>query len=265
MLPMHGRSLISALSALSVAVLCAGCPSEEDDVAPPLPAEILVGPEVPRTGDDLVLTIAPSTDTEGDFERYEISWRRNGQEIADLVDLLEVSADHTSKGEAWSVWVTAVHTRGESTTFVEVVIANTPPTPPAVAIEPAEPNPGQDDLRCLIVTEGEDADADPLTYLMGWRVDGDPFKDTETSTHDGDTVPAEDVEALQTWSCSVASSDGTDASAEAVASLSIGEGRTWVADFSLPDVNETSATFGLAVSPRDYLKKVSGWYFGHST
>jgi len=35
--------------------------------------------------------------------------------------------------------------------------------------------------------------------------------------------------------------------------------------FELVDVNETSATFDTPVSPRDYLQRVSGWYFGHAT
>lgn len=36
-------------------------------------------------------------------------------------------------------------------------------------------------------------------------------------------------------------------------------------DFALEDVNPTSATFGMAVSPRDYIGKVTGWYFGHAS
>jgi hypothetical protein len=36
-------------------------------------------------------------------------------------------------------------------------------------------------------------------------------------------------------------------------------------DFSLPDVNPNSATSEEQVSPRDYLGKVSAWYFGHAT
>ncbi|HVP39107.1 MAG TPA: hypothetical protein VMS93_07995 [Candidatus Saccharimonadales bacterium] len=36
-------------------------------------------------------------------------------------------------------------------------------------------------------------------------------------------------------------------------------------DFSLTDVNPGSASFNRPVSPRMYLGKVSGWYFGHST
>ena len=38
-----------------------------------------------------------------------------------------------------------------------------------------------------------------------------------------------------------------------------------VADFGLVDVNSTSESFGETVSPRDYIGKVSGYYFGHST
>ena len=38
-----------------------------------------------------------------------------------------------------------------------------------------------------------------------------------------------------------------------------------VPDFSLIDVNSTSSTYQQVVSPRDYLKQVSGWYFGHAT
>jgi len=36
-------------------------------------------------------------------------------------------------------------------------------------------------------------------------------------------------------------------------------------DFHLTDLNDTSSTSGLAVSPRDYLEEVSAWYFGHAT
>ena len=36
-------------------------------------------------------------------------------------------------------------------------------------------------------------------------------------------------------------------------------------DFSLVDLNPTSPTFGAAMSPRDELQKVSGWYFTHAS
>lgn len=36
-------------------------------------------------------------------------------------------------------------------------------------------------------------------------------------------------------------------------------------DFAALDVNTTSPRAGQQVSPRDYLEKVSAWYFGHAT
>ncbi|MAF26909.1 MAG: hypothetical protein QF819_09505 [Gemmatimonadota bacterium] len=36
-------------------------------------------------------------------------------------------------------------------------------------------------------------------------------------------------------------------------------------DFALADQNPTSSTAGEAVSPRDHLDRVSGWYFGSAT
>ena len=36
-------------------------------------------------------------------------------------------------------------------------------------------------------------------------------------------------------------------------------------DFSLVDVNETSASYNQSISPRDYTGQTSAWYFGHST
>ena len=36
-------------------------------------------------------------------------------------------------------------------------------------------------------------------------------------------------------------------------------------DFSLADVNASSASYSTTVSPRDHLGEVSAWYFGHAT
>jgi hypothetical protein len=38
-----------------------------------------------------------------------------------------------------------------------------------------------------------------------------------------------------------------------------------VSDFALVDLNPNSATYEDAVSPRDYLQQVSGWYFTYAT
>lgn len=38
-----------------------------------------------------------------------------------------------------------------------------------------------------------------------------------------------------------------------------------LSDFSLTDQNETSATYGQAISPSDYRGMATAWYFGHAT
>gem|GEM_PF-3123140 len=43
------------------------------------------------------------------------------------------------------------------------------------------------------------------------------------------------------------------------------EPRTPESDFRLLDVNTASPTYNTEVSPRDYIGKVSGWYFGRAT
>ncbi|MBK7672794.1 MAG: hypothetical protein IPJ24_15625 [bacterium] len=42
-------------------------------------------------------------------------------------------------------------------------------------------------------------------------------------------------------------------------------GTSAVPDFAVLDVNPASPTGAQVVSPRDYLQKVSAWYFGHAT
>jgi len=42
-------------------------------------------------------------------------------------------------------------------------------------------------------------------------------------------------------------------------------GDSAMSDFSLVDVNPNSITSGQEVSPRQFLGKISAWYFGHAT
>ena len=50
---------------------------------------------------------------------------------------------------------------------------------------------------------------------------------------------------------------------ETLSAVEIGEGEAVaMPDFTLTDVNTGSATANQGVSPRDYLRHVTGWYFG---
>jgi hypothetical protein len=48
--------------------------------------------------------------------------------------------------------------------------------------------------------------------------------------------------------------------------LDIAEGEgTAAPDFAIVDLNANSDSYQQAVSPRDYLQQVSGWYFTYAT
>lgn len=49
------------------------------------------------------------------------------------------------------------------------------------------------------------------------------------------------------------------------AAPTVGSDPQMAPDFALEDVNDTSTTHTMDVSPRDYIGKVSGWYFGDAT
>ena len=65
-------------------------------------------------------------------------------------------------------------------------------------------------LTCSIDTESTDADGDAISYSFAWDVDGEDYTDATTTTETGDTVDADDVGYLETWTCEVTASDGDD-------------------------------------------------------
>ncbi len=92
----------------------------------------------------------------------------------------------------------------------------------------------------------------------------------------GGTTTAGPTAASSTGTSStVASGSATSTSASVATSTSSGQGGDGggymiavgdlAPDFMLVDVNPASPTANQPVSPRDYLQRVSGWYFGHAT
>lgn len=58
---------------------------------------------------------------------------------------------------------------------------------------------------------------------------------------------------------------GTSPAPDAGAGPTPDAGPTPAPDFALADTNPTSPLRGQAVSPRDFLERVSGWYFTHAS
>jgi hypothetical protein len=89
-----------------------------------------------------------------------------------------------------------------------VTISNTDPEAPIIAIDPQAPREAEEDLICVIDMESYDADTDDVSYVFEWTEDGSVFTDTETTEHEGDTVPLEEVDEEEEWACTVTPFDG---------------------------------------------------------
>jgi len=92
---------------------------------------------------------------------------------------------------------------------------NQPPTAPVIAIEPAEPQAGED-LTCVIVEPSTDPDGDEVAYAYAWTAHG---LDTNLTA---DTVPGAYTQQGEEWSCTVVAADGQAESPPAVATITIG-------------------------------------------
>ena len=82
-------------------------------------------------------------------------------------------------------------------------------------------------------------------------------EDTSTEPEDTSTEPEDTSTEPEDTSTEPEDTSDTDVDPEA--------GPNAQPDFSLEDVNPSSPRMGEQVSPRDYLEKVSGWYFTHAT
>jgi hypothetical protein len=90
---------------------------------------------------------------------------------------------------------------------------------------------------------------------------GAPTTSGVPTTGDGETTAA---------SSSTNDDDGAEASTGSTGGTTAAGDETAQEDavvpaFALMDLNPTSTTFEQPVSPRDYLEKVSGWYFTEAT
>ena len=124
---------------------------------------------------------------------------------------------------------------------------NSPPGAPTVAIDPLSPVEAAEPLVCEIETDAVDPDDDAIDYTVTWTVDGLPFTDTETTIWTDDTVPEDaHFEGAMGLCCRALRRrrGRTESTAEATIM-----GPDVVTDFSIEDVNKTSASYGQVVSP----------------
>jgi len=239
----------------------------------PAITEVQLSPVDPGSDEAIEVLAAGWTDNDGDPELLIVEWKIGGEPIPG-VDGMTLQPGAYQRGDSIGVVVTPDDgfDLGAPVTSADVLVGNGAPFEPTVVISPAEPNIGQEELVCVVDVSGPtDPDGDGCTYDVRWILNGSPFPDPtqpgspepSTTTLAGDTIPADETDANQNWTCRVTANDGKLDSPIGEASVYLTAGP--VPDFALIDENMTSPTTGLAVSPRDFLQKVSGWYFGHAT
>jgi hypothetical protein len=172
--------------------------------APPEVADLEISPNPARTLDTLTCA-GGGYDPDGDVVALTYAWEVDGAAMG-VGPVLPPTA--FVKGQ--TVACIATPSDGEDagpSASVSLVIANTPPTAPEVAIAPAAP--GVDDaLVCRVASPATDADFDALTYTISWSVDGRAFTAATTTTLAGDTIPASATSDEEAWTCTIVASDG---------------------------------------------------------
>lgn len=178
--------------------------------SPPEVRDAALTPSEPFTNHTITLNF-DTFDADGDTVAASISWTRNGDPISVSGSTIQPSA--TRRGDLFAATITPTDGTDPGTPVEvgPVEVQNSAPTRPEIALPVADPNL---DMVCEITTPSIDLDADPITYLFAWELDGAAWTGaTATTVHPGDTIAAEHIEIGQTWTCTVTATDG-DATSE---------------------------------------------------
>lgn len=187
---------------------------------PPEVRSVRVLPAAPRVVDVLVAEVE-AVDPDGDPIAYDYAWFVDGALVVGQ-DRSALPAGIARKHQAVAVEVTPRDdgASGDAARSPEVVVLNSPPSAPAIAISPDAPF-APDPLTCAITAPSTDDDGDPIAYTLAWTVDGAAFTGALDGALPGDTVPASATEAGQGWTCGVTAFDGDERSAMVEASVEV--------------------------------------------
>ena len=185
--------------------------------SPPTAPVVKVIPELPATADDQLCSIVtPSTDSDGDAVTYTYQWYKDGV-LQDGLSTNKVDSSYTAENQVWKCVVTASDGMDSSdASFASVIVQNSAPYSPVVAITPSAPI-STDDLVCNIETQSSDPDGDDLTYIYQWYRDG-VLQDSQSTNKVDSSYTAEH----QVWKCVVTASDGTNSGDSASCSVVVG-------------------------------------------
>lgn len=174
------------------------------NTAPTVPAPA-IWPARPRHGDALVAGLAaPATDADGDALAYRYTWFRNGKRQAFPLAQADVPASEVKKGDTWAVEIVAGDGEADSPPGRrEVVVANTPPSPPAIGFASESPLAGEA-VAVRTDAPAADPDGDAVTVEYAWEVDGKPLP----LPKDLAAIPAGKTRKGQVWTVTATPKDG---------------------------------------------------------
>ncbi len=180
-----------------------------------------VSPQPAYADDSLDCTPVGFEDLDGDEPSYEYMWNitTDGESCYCHADEppSTLESAFTSKGTIADCEVTPSDgdLTGDTVYSAELVVSNSLPGPPEVAIDPSEPLAGEG-LQAVITVGASDPDGDSVHYTYTWTEDG-----VEVST--ADHIEEGITEADQTWQLSVIANDGDGDSEPAYAEVTIGD------------------------------------------
>lgn len=142
---------------------------------PPGAPQIALTPTTPTTSDTLkVAVVRDSTDVDGDKSTYKIRWLKDGVQQRDLSEN-SVGPNLTDKGQVWEVVLMPNDAEADGVEArAQVVIANTPPGTPVIALSPAQPR-ATDPVVVQVTTAAADVDGDAVQYVSHYWVNDVPL------------------------------------------------------------------------------------------
>jgi len=191
---------------------------------PPGVPTLTVTPRAPGSAGNLVASVVPIEDPDGDVIKYAFRWVLGGK-----TKRLTVSSSptdtlpeaYTRRDQVWScvAWV------GDGTALsaeatVEVTIGNSPPPAPGLTLEPTQAAAGGAvTVRAEAVT---DPDGDRVVYGYRWLLNGEA-KRTRVASATSDTLPAGTTHQGETWTVVVRAGDGHSTGDPATLHFTVGE------------------------------------------
>lgn len=186
----------------------------------PAIASVSLAPTTVYT-DTTVTAVVSASDADGDTVTLSYAWAIDGAPIAATGATL--SGAWFDKGDVITVTVTPSDgtDSGSAVASAGATVANSAPVAPVVAIDPASPEEGVDDLWCEITTAGTDADGDAITYVASWTRNGAAYTGALTTTWTDDTVPFSDTTRRDAFVCTMTPSDGATSGAAGTATAHV--------------------------------------------